>query len=186
MNTTIPIRRLRVIIFLALGAVLVSLPERALGADPYHVNFSESHEDVVCGIAVHVAERGEWTNTEFIDNDGSYTFRGTASFATTYTAANGKSVVVSDRNQLTFMDPLIDEAAGSITFVHTMRGVLEKMKLSNGRVLFVDAGFATDALTLDLETGVFISFEHTVFHGRDPNAASGFTLWCEAFIDALG
>jgi hypothetical protein len=45
---------------------------------------------------------------------------------------------------------------------------------------------ATDAITFDLETGEFISFEHIVFRGRDPLAQSGFTLWCEAFIEALG
>lgn len=178
-------RTLRALILLALGTALVSLPAHALGADPYHVSFSESYEEVVCGIPVHVTEKGEWTNTEFIDNDGNYHFRGTLSRSATYTAANGKSVVVGDRNQLTFSDPLIDEGAGTITYVNTLRGVLEKMKLSDGRVLFVDAGFATDALTLDLETGEFISFEHVVFHGRDPLAASGFTLWCEAFIEAL-
>jgi hypothetical protein len=64
--------------------------------------------------------------------------------------------------------------------------VLEKMRTADGGVLFVDAGYATDAITLDLDTGDFLSFEHQVFHGRDPQAESGFTLWCEAFLAALG
>jgi hypothetical protein len=176
---------LRAIAPLGLGAALLVSPAPALGADPVHVNFSESYEDEICGIPVSVLFEGQWTNTEFIDNDGNYLFRGTASFTSTYTAANGKAVIVSDANQLTFSDPLIDEGAGTITFVNTLRGVLEKMKLANGRVLFVDAGYATDAITFDLETEEFISFEHLVFHGRDPLADSGFTLWCEAFTEAL-
>jgi hypothetical protein len=171
----------------ALSLPLLSFAAPALGAhpEPFHINFTESYEDVVCGIPVQAVAQGQFTNTEFIATDGTFLFRGTASFSTTYTAANGKSIVVTDANQLTFSEPLINEEAGTVTFVNTLRGVLEKMKLADGRVLFVDAGYATDAITFDLETGEFISFEHLVFHGRDPLAQSGFTLWCEAFIAAL-
>jgi hypothetical protein len=180
-------RRLSSILALAFGALVAILPAPALGAHPtpYHVNFSESYEDVVCGIPVDVTEEGQWTNTEFIDEDGNYLFRGTASFTATYTAANGKSVIASDSNQLTFSDPLIDEEAGTITLVSTLRGVLEKMKTPDGPVLFVDAGFATYAITFDLETEEFVSFESIVSHGRSPLGESGFTLWCEAFTEAL-
>jgi hypothetical protein len=187
MKTRIAISPRRAGSLLAMAAVvaLAALPTPALGASPTHVNFSESYEDVVCGIPVHVTETGQWTNIELVDKDGAYLWRGTYSRAATYTAANGKSVIALDANQLTFSDPLIDEDAGTITFVNKLRGVLEKMKSADGRVLFVDAGYATDALTLDLETGEFISFEHIVFHGRDPLYQSGFSLWCEAFTEAL-
>jgi hypothetical protein len=180
-------QRLRSLIPCALVATLLVLPTPVLGASstPVHANFFDSYDDVVCGIAVHVTEQGQWTNAELVDTDGEYRFRGTLQRTTTYTAANGRSVITSDANQLTFSDPIIDDAAGTITFVNTLRGVLEKMRTPNGRVLFVDAGYATDAITLDLDTGEFISFEHVVFHGRDPLGASGFTLWCEAFVEAL-
>ena len=179
--------RLAAAIPLALVAALLAPPATVLGATrtPSHVNFTTSWDDVVCGIPVHVLEVGQVTETEFIDKDGSYQFRGTLSRTTTYTAANGASVSVSDANQLNASDPLVDEEAGTITFVNTLRGVLEKMKLSNGRILFVDAGYATDAITFDLVTGDFVSFEHLVFHGRDPLADSGFALWCEAFTEGL-
>lgn len=179
--------RLAIVISLALVAALMAAPATALAAPstPYHVNFTNAWDDVVCGIPVHVVEAGQVTEAEFVDKDGTYQFRGTLSMRTTYTAANGRSVVASDANQLTFSDPLIDEEAGTITFVNTLRGVLEKMKLSSGRVLFVDAGYATDAITFDLVTGDFLSFEHLVFHGRDPLADSGFTLWCEALVQGL-
>jgi hypothetical protein len=182
-----PRHRLNLLIPCALGVALLMVSVPAVGATPKpaHANFSESYDDVVCGIPVHVEEQGQWTNTESIDNDGNYLFRGTLQRTETYSAANLKSVIARDANQLTFSDPTIDEEAGTITFVNTLRGVLEMMKLPDGRVMFVDAGDATDAITLDLESGAFISFEHVVFHGRDPNAESGFTLWCEAFVEAV-
>jgi hypothetical protein len=181
-------RSRRLLLAIAVGAALLVSSAPALGATPtpYHVNFSESYEDVVCGIAVDVIDEGQWTNTEFVQRDGSYLFRGTAYLSRTYTAANGTSVVVIDANQLTFSDPVIDEEAGTITFVNTLRGVLEKMKLADGQVLFVDAGYAIDAITFDLETEEFVSFESIRFHGRSELGASGFTLWCQAFIAALG
>lgn len=184
-----PRRWVRPFVAVTLGTMLAILPASALGLEspPYHVNFSEPpYEDVVCGIPVEVTESGQWTNTEFVDRDGTYLFRGTAYLSRTYSAADGDSVVVTDANQLTFSDPIIDEEAGTITFVNTIRGVIEKMKLADGSVLFVDAGYATDAITFDLETWEFISFENIVGHGPAPLRESGFTLWCEAFIAALG
>lgn len=185
----IPRRNHHPILGLAFVAAITAVPASALGLEsrPFHLTFSEpAYEDVVCGIPVQVTESGQWTIAEFIDRNGEYLFRGTAYLNRTFTAADGDSVAVIDANQLNFSDPIIDEEAGTITFVNTLRGVLEKMKLADGSVLFVDAGFATDAITFDLETEEFISFEHIVFHGRDPLADSGFTLWCEAFIAALG
>jgi hypothetical protein len=176
-------------VVVALGGLLVTVPGPVLGAppEPEHVTFvNEPYEDVVCGISVEILEEGQLTTTTFENEDGSFYFRGTAMFMTTFTAADGGAVVVTDANQLNFSDPIIDEDAGTITFVNTLRGVLEKMKLADGSVLFVDAGYATDAITFDLETEEFISFESISFHGRSELGASGFTLWCEAFIDALG
>jgi hypothetical protein len=175
---------------LLLAVALVSTPTPVRGSLiglPHHEVFTgEPYEDVVCGIPVTVVESGQWTNTDLIDNDGNLLFRGTAFLSRTYTAADGDAVVVMDANQLNGSDPLIDEEAGTITFVNTVRGVLEKMKLADGSVLFVDAGYVTGAVTLDLETEEFISFETLSFHGRAPLGDSGFTLWCEAFIEALG
>lgn len=190
MNTTLLMRKFRrLTALLALGAALVGLPAPVLGAipEPEHATFrNEPYEDVVCGISVEVFEEGQLTTTVFENEDGSFYFRGTAMFMTTFTAADGDAVVVTDANQLNFSDPIIDEEAGTITFVNTLRGVLEKMKLADGQVLFVDAGYATDAITFDLESEEFVSFESISFHGRSELGASGFTLWCEAFIGALG
>jgi hypothetical protein len=189
-STRTPRRSRRVGLGLAFAVALLSLPAPALGlqlSPPYHVTFSgPPYVDVVCGIPVVVYEEGEWTNTEFVDRNGRFLFRGTAHLSRTYTATDGDAVTVIDSNQLTFSSPIVDEVGGTITFVETLRGVLENMKLANGSVLFVDAGYATNAITFDLTTGNFISFESIVAHGGQPLAQSGFTLWCEAFIEALG
>jgi hypothetical protein len=171
----------------ALLAALVPASALAAVPEPEHITFvNEPYEEIVCGIPVVILEEGQLTTTVFENEDGSSFFRGTATFRNTYTAADGDAVVVTDANQLNFSDPIIDEDAGTITFVNTVRGVLEKMKLADGSVLFVDAGYVITAVTLDLETEEFVSFEVISFHGRAPLAESGFTLWCEAFIAALG
>jgi hypothetical protein len=171
---------------LGLAPVLLAAQVAVAQTEPEHANFSETGTDVVCGIPVEWQFEGQLTTTEFVADDGSTFFRGTAYFSWTFTNADGESVVVIDANVLTSGDAIIDEEAGTITFVNTLRGVLEKMKLADGRVLFVDAGYATDAITFDLDTEEFISFESIVSHGHTPLGDSGFTLWCEAFIGALG
>jgi hypothetical protein len=172
-------------LLLALVAALVVLPGSALGAKPieqFHDHFTESFSDEICGIPVDV--QIVVTDNFFLYADGS--FKDTSSFMATYTnPVNGKSVVVSSAGQVTGPAAIVDEEAGTITFLTSFKGLPEKIQTAQGRVLLRDAGIITFADTFDLETGEFISSEITVNKGPHPEADSDFTLFCEVISEAL-
>ena len=159
-------------------------------ADPpeiTHGNFDDTFEDVdVCGIIVDVRARGVFTDHVFFDNEGNFErFTSTASVKQTLTAANGKSVIIQNAGQFTDTDGTVDEAAGTITFVYTYKGLPEKIRTPHGPVIVRDAGVITFADTFDLDTGDFISQEILVNSGPHPDADSDFALFCEAITAAL-
>lgn len=83
------------------------------------------------------------------------------------------------------LSPIIDEEAGTITFLTSPIGLPEKIQTANGPVLLRDAGVITFADTFDLETGEFLSSETIVNKGPHPEADSDFTLFCEVITGAL-
>ena len=180
---------LRSALFLALIAAFAILPAGALGAKPeiFHSNFLDAEEDVdVCGVIVDVVSEGVFTDKVFFDREGNFVrFMSTASVMTTFTAANGKSVIVQSAGQFTDVEPLVDEEAGTITFITTFKGMPEKIKTPHGPVLLRDAGIITFADTFDLDTGGLISSEIIVNKGPHPEADSDFTLFCEVVSEAL-
>jgi hypothetical protein len=97
---------------------------------------------------------------------------------------NGKSVVISSAGLISGPAPIVDEEAGTITFLTSFKGLPEKIQTANGPVLLRDAGFVTFADTFDLETGEFISSEITV-KGPHPELDSDFTLFCEVISEEL-
>jgi hypothetical protein len=169
----------------ALIAALAVLPGTALGAKPiaqFHDHFTDSFSDEICGIPVDVDI--VVTDNFFLYADDS--FKDTSSFMATVTnPVNGKSVVISSAGQVSGPAPIVDEEAGTITFLTSFKGLPEKIKTANGRVLLRDAGFVTFADTFDLETGEFISSEITVNKGPHPDLDSDFTLFCEVITEAL-
>jgi hypothetical protein len=172
----------------ALVAAFAILPAGALGAKPeiFHTHFLDTEEDVdVCGITVDVVAEGVFTDKAFFDKEGNFVrFMSTASAMVTFTAENGKSVIVQNAGQFTDVEPLIDEEAGTITFVTTFKGLPEKIQTANGPVLLRDAGIITFMDTFDLETGEFISSD-IIIKGPHPEAESDFTLFCEVITEAL-
>jgi hypothetical protein len=172
-------------LLVALVTALVLLPTTALAAKPiaqFHDHFTDSFSDEVCGIAVDV-------DLVVTDNFFLYadeTFKDTSSFQATFTnPVNGKSVVVSSAGQVTGPPPVVDEEAGTITFLTSYKGLPEKIQTAHGAVLLRDAGIITFADTFDLETGEFISSETIVNKGPHPEADSDFTLFCEVISGAL-
>jgi hypothetical protein len=172
-------------LLVALITALAVLPASAFGAKPieqFHDHFTESFSDEICGIPVEIDI--VVTDNFFVYADES--FKDTSSVMTTFTnPENGKSVVVSSAGQISGPAPIVDEEAGTITFLTSFKGLPEKIQTANGRVLLRDAGIITFADTFDLETGEFISSEITVNKGPHPEADSDFALFCEVISEAL-
>ena len=171
-------------LLVALITALTVLPAGALAAKPiaqFHDHFTESFSDELCGIPVDVDI--VVTDNFFLYADES--FKDTSSVQATFTnPVNGKSVVVSNAGQITG-EAIVDEEAGTVTFLTSFKGLPEKIQTEKGPVLLRDAGIITFADTFDLETGEFISSEITVNKGPHPEADSDFTLFCEVISTAL-
>lgn len=171
-------------LLLALITAFAVLPGSALGAKPiaqFHDHVTDDFSSEICGIPAdgHIV----LTDNFFLYADGS--FKDTSSVQVTFTnPVNGKAVVISNAGQVTGPSPIVDEAAGTITFVTSFKGLPEKIQTANGPVLLRDAGIITFANTFDLETGEFISTE-VIIKGPHPEADSDFTLFCEVISGAL-
>jgi hypothetical protein len=161
----------------------VVLPAAALAAQPverFHDNFRDTFSDEVCGIPVDGVAVGVDNFILYADDSS----RDTSSVKVTLTnPENGRSVTVSNAGQIT-ATALIDEEAGTITFVTTFKGLPEKIQTPQGPVLLRDAGVITFADTFDLETGDFISTD-VVIKGPHPDAESDFEAFCEVVTDAM-
>ena len=170
--------------------VALAVPAAAAAARPevFHENFSDSVSDVdVCGINVDIVAEGVFNSKAFFDRQGNFVrFMSTSSVTQTLTADNGRSVVIRAANQYVDTEPTIDEAAGTITFVYTFRGLPEMIKTAHGPMLLRDAGLITFVDTFDLDTGQFVSTEILVNRGPHPEAESDFALFCEVITEALG
>jgi hypothetical protein len=172
------------------GLVVLALaPAGALGAPPeiFHERVVESFEDQdLCGFTVDVEVVGVFTDRVFFDQEGNFVrFESTSSFKATFTEADGDSVIIQNANLFQDVEPIIDEEAGTITFVITFKGLPEKIQTGKGPVLLRDAGVITFADTFDLETGEFLGTEVLINRGPHPEADSDFTLFCEVITEAL-
>jgi hypothetical protein len=172
-------------LLVALMAALAVVPGTALGATPiaqFHDHFTESLSDEICGIPVDVEI--VLTSNVFLYADDS--FKETASFMATVTnPANGNSVIISNAGQVSGPPPIIDEAAGTITFLTNFKGLPEKIQTAHGPVLLRDAGFVQFADTFDLATGAPISSEVVFIKGPHPELDSDFAVFCEVITEAL-
>ena len=137
------------------------------------------------------AEYGIPVDVEIVVTDNFFvyaeeSFKDMASVRATFTnPANGNSVIVSNAGQVSGPPPIIDEDAGTITFLTNFKGLPEKIQTANGPVLLRDAGFVQFADTFDLETGDFISSEVVFVKGPHPELDSDFALFCDVISDAL-
>ena len=172
-------------LLVGLVTALTVLPASALGAKPieqFHDHFTDSFSEEICGIPVD-------TKLVVTDNFLLYadeSFKDTSSFKSTVTnPANSKSAVISSAGLVSGSAPIVDEEAGTITFLTSFKGLPEKIQTNNGPVLLRDAGFVTFADTFDLETGEFISSEVIVNNGPHPDLDSDFTLFCDVITEAL-
>jgi hypothetical protein len=171
-------------VLVASVAALAFVPATALGAKPiqqFHDHFTDSFSGEICGIPVDIEV--VVTDNFFVFADS---FKDTSSVRATFTnPVNGKAVVVFNAGQIVGPPPIIDEAAGTITFLTTFKGLPEKIQTLNGPVLLRDAGVITFADTFDLVTGEFISSD-VIIKGPHPEAESDFTLFCLVISGAIG
>jgi hypothetical protein len=171
------------ILFAAVLTALVLAPATALAAKPverFHDNFRDTFTDVVCGIPVDGVAVG--VETFRLYADGS--FRETASVRITLTnPANSKSIVISNAGQVTGT-AIVNEAAGTVTFVTTFKGLPEKIQTARGSVLLRDAGIAVFTEVFDLATGDPISSDVSI-KGPHPDLESDFALFCQVVVPAL-
>ena len=176
--------------FLLVGLVALVAVPAALGAKPeiFHVQVDDFIEDVdLCGLTVDVEVTGTATDKVFFDNEGNFVrFSSTSSIMQTFTDADGDQVIVQNANVFEDVEPIVDEEAGTITFVITFVGLPELVKTPHGALLLRDAGVITFADTFDLETGEFLGTEVLVNRGPHPDADSDFELFCEVITEALG
>jgi hypothetical protein len=147
-----------------------------------HDSGTDTFPDQVCGI--------DGTSvSSFVDNTQIFadnTFKDQNKSDTVFTsAATGKSVELSNADQQSGSIDPIDNGNGTVTFVFTYKGLPEKIKLPNGRVLSRDAGTLTISNTFDASTGDFISQTFSNEHGPHPDADSGFNLFCDVIVPAL-
>jgi uncharacterized membrane protein YidH (DUF202 family) len=148
--------------------------------DRFHDVFRDSFSAEICGIPVDVQVRGTDNFFEYEDS-----FKDTSSVKQTLTnPENGKSIIIFNAGQVVGPPPIIDDEAGTITFVVSFKGLPEKIKTAHGPVLLRDVGIATFLDRFDLTTGEFIS-EDTIIRGPHPDLQSGFQLFCQVVTAAL-
>ena len=136
----------------------------------FHENFSETLEDVdVCGVTVDAVVKGVVTDRVYLDNDGTFVrFTSTASVKNTFTAENGKSVVVSNW-------PVLGRRTGHRRggrddhVRRDVQGATGEDPDRPGAGAASDAGLISFVDTFDLETFELISSE-VVIKGPHPEA----------------
>lgn len=159
----------------------------ASAVPPTHtVVVEETFPDEVCGIPGTATIRltevvRETADTSFVT--GTFRYRFTAT-------ETGKSITVRAAGPVDSR-VIIDESAGTITFLDTFVGLPEKISITGGPTLSRDAGTVTFTTTfaLDPETGEPIgdplSEEVTFLHGPHPELESDFNLFCEEVVPYL-
>ena len=173
---------------IALIIMLAVLPASALGAKPdrEHARFVDTEENVdVCGVNVDIVAEGVFTDLTFFDKEGNFLrFKSLSSVNVVFTADDGRSVLQHLAQAFVF-EEVVDEAAGTLTLLFTFKGLPNQLRTPHGGVVLRDVGFITFAEVHDLDTGEIVSFEIVVNKGPHPEAESDFTIFCDAFTEAL-
>jgi hypothetical protein len=173
---------LKRLLTLAATAVVGCILAGATVAAPAAVaHFSDGpFPDEFCGISGTTVVEG---TTVFLDRADSFFSSG--KFTAVFTADTGKSITVFAAGPAKGTFGVIDEEAGTITFTTTFVGLPEKLSITNGPTLSLDAGTVTITdvfeYTGDPENpiGDFISSDLSGLHGPHPDLLSGFEVFCD-------
>jgi hypothetical protein len=157
-------------------------PASALGDQPvsrFHRHGTQSFSTELCGIQVDYTQVN--TVNDFQYADGSS--RRTASVRITFTnPETGQSVIISNAGQRSGSE-IIDEEAGTMTFVTSFAGVSDKIQTANGPVLVRNAGLISLVTTIDLNTFEVLSDE-IIIKGPHPFQSDS-ALYCAVITEAL-
>ena len=162
-------------------ALMASSTAAAPLVNQFHGTFSDTFPDNICGIDGTTVVSGMDNIQEFADGTFKDEFRLNQYFTS---AATGKTILLFAANQFVGVGP-IDNGDGTVTFTATFKGLPEKIKLPNGRILSRDAGFVTFNDTFDATTGDFLGETISPENGPHPDLDSGFTLFCDVVVPAL-
>lgn len=167
---------------LAAALVLALAATTAGAAPPQHDRGTDGpFPDEVCGIPGTTTVRFNNVSTDL----GNDTVFDRGSFAAVFTAdETGKSITIKGAGPTT-TQTIVDEAAGTITFIQTIAGVPELVKITNGGVLLRDAGLVVERVRVfefdpaTEEVGDLLSDDWAFLAGPHPDLESGFTRFCE-------
>jgi hypothetical protein len=154
-----------------------------VAAPPIVDHFTEGpFPDEVCGVSGTTVFSG----TSVLREGANGTFFQAGTFRAVFTAANGKSATLFAAGpSMQTSPPIIDEQAGTITFVTTVVGLPEKLSITRGPTLLRDAGTVTfvDVFEYtgdpDNPVGDFISEDLVRLHGPHPDLLSDFEAFCQ-------
>jgi hypothetical protein len=79
-------------------------------------------------------------------------------------------------------------ADGTLTFITTYTGLPEKLSITGGPTLSLDAGVVTLTQTFSVDENddfVLVSQDVSGEHGPHPDLASDFELFCDVIVPAL-
>ena len=160
-------------------AALLALPGGALAAKPaFHDHFTETFADNICGVA--------GTSTVTVNNVVRFTdtsFKATGSFTLVFVADDGRTATLHSAGNTS--GSTTENPDGTVTFVTTYKGLPEQIRGVKG-VSTRDAGIISFIDTVDFSTDPPTVVSRVIQHGPHPEADSGFALFCDAFLEALG
>jgi hypothetical protein len=164
-------------VIVAMAAVV---PIAASGAKPEHAFHSESFTlPDFCGTGASV---DGFFESIFTASDLNGVIKTEHQGSVTFTYGDA-SVVVGFAGQ--FTDTIVATGAGGVeTHQLVSKGITEKIQVPTGPVLSLDAGVIVELVTV--QDGNILNDEIVSTNGPHPEAASGYSLFCEVVPQALG
>jgi hypothetical protein len=171
-------------------AALLALPGSTLAAKTEHSNFDDTFPDTICDIDVTTHTVGVFNGFQYSTQSGYPLFKGAFHQTTTFTAANGKAVIVTA--DAMFKDfRVVDNGDGTITVYTAVDGQPNVLSLPDGTVLARARGrivyttvFDYNGTLGDPDDDIFISSELIFDAGSHP-FAEGTLNSCDLIITAL-
>lgn len=171
------------VFFVALLLALMASTARAAPVvHHFHNSFSDTFADTLCGVD-GTSVVNSVANVQILADD---TLRSEVRLSQVFTSATtGKSVSILVAAQFVAAGSPIDNSDGTVTFTDSFKGLSERIKLADGRVLSRDAGFYVVNDTFDATSGDFLGETISPENGPHPDLDSGGSLFCDLIVPAL-